>query len=108
MKFKPEAQHTFYYKQLEKVVHSGVDIKYKAPEDIIKQLVKKSEQVEKVALMDVRDRLKMIKVDQQIVPDLSASSINEDINEQKEIKSNNDLLRFLYSKQNAQNKKLVE
>tara|TARA_B110000285_G_C14954290_1_gene528391 strand:+ start:472 stop:645 length:174 start_codon:yes stop_codon:yes gene_type:complete len=57
--------------------------------------------------MDIRDKLNMIKVDNHIMPTLLANDINEQINNQKEIKSNNDLKRFLYSKQNAQNKLLV-
>jgi hypothetical protein len=58
--------------------------------------------------MDIRDKLNMIKVDDHIMPTLLANDINEQINNQKEIKSNNDLKRFLYSKQNAQNKLLVQ
>lgn len=107
LKFKSEGQFSFYYKQLEKIHNSGIDIKNQAPEDIIKQLVQKADSLRRDTQMDIRDKLKMIKVDQQIMPTLLASEINEQINNQKEIKSNNDLKRFLYSKQNAQNKILV-
>jgi hypothetical protein len=49
--------------------------------DIIKELVKCSAEIPKVTQMDIRDRLKMIKVDIPIAPNMIASDINEKIKE---------------------------
>ena len=63
MQFKPEGKFSFYYKQLEKIHTSGINIVNEEPEDIVKQLIEKGETLKKESQMDIRDRLKMIKVD---------------------------------------------
>ena len=69
-----------------------------APEEIMKKLISKGKDLRRDSEMNIRDKLKMIKVDAHIMPTLLASETNDQINNQKEIKSSNDLKRFLYSK----------
>jgi hypothetical protein len=62
---------------MEKIQSSGIDIKNVAPEDIMKQLVGKGRELRRDTNMDIRDKLKMIKVDNNIMPNLLANDINE-------------------------------
>ena len=54
-----------------------------APEEIMKKLISKGKDLRRDSEMNIRDKLKMIKVDAHIMPTLLASETNEHINNQK-------------------------